>query len=59
MASGSSSVVMHFGALALQAGVCPLPNILIDAWPHVPGGDQPLSSPNTIWSERVCRVSNT
>ena len=53
MASGSSGVVMHFGTLALQAGACPLPNILIDAWPHITGGDQSLSSPNTRVRESV------
>ena len=53
MASGSSGVVMHFGTLALQAGACPLPNILIDAWPHITGGDQPLSSPDTRVRESV------
>ena len=53
MASGSSGVVMHFGALALKAGACPLPNILVDTWPNIPGGDQPLSSPNTRVGESV------
>ena len=53
MASGSSGVVMHFGALALKAGVCPLPNILVETWPNIPGGDQPLSSPNTRVGESV------
>ena len=47
MDGGGSGVLMHLGVLALKTGSCPLPNILIDAWPHVPGGDQPLSSPNT------------
>ena len=57
MASGGSGVVVHFGALALQAGACPLPNIFIDAWPHIPGGDQPLSSPNTRVGECVeCQI---
>ena len=53
MTGGGSSVVMHLGALALKAGACPLPNIFIDAWPHVPGGDQSLSSPNTWVGECV------
>ena len=47
MASGGIGVVVHLCALALKAGTCPLPNILVDACPHEPGGDQPLSSPNT------------
>ena len=57
MASGSSGVVMHFGALALKAGACPLPNILVDTWPHVLRGDQPLSSLNTRVGESVQSVN--
>ena len=56
MTGGGSGVLMHLGALVLKAGVCQLPNILIDSWPYVPGCDQLLSSPNTGVGESVQNV---
>ena len=47
MASGSTGVLVYLCPLVLETGVRPLPNVLVDAWPHIPGGDQLLSSSNT------------
>ena len=47
MSNWKLSVLMNFGSLTLRTGAGPLPDILVDAWPHVMGGDHPLCGLNS------------
>ena len=51
-------MLVHLGALALEAGAHPIMDILIDAWPHVSGGEQTLSGPNSRMEEKVESIKN-
>lgn len=58
MARGGMSVMVNLCKLALKAGACPLPNILVDAWPYVPVAVQLLGSLNTRVQEGVNDVKH-